>query len=124
MATELRGGGGDNNNGGARGGELVDSRGQETEASTQQLASEQEEMKKENCLTIACSWQCTGTGSMLMSTAMIVAPLMCSSCLLHAVSGMTEDCNEVHALADEGHNGNIFFVRRALEFLEMNVNNA
>ena len=43
---------------------------------------------------------------------------------LDAVSGVPEDCDEVRALADEGHTGDVFLVRRALAFSEMNVDDA
>jgi thiol-disulfide isomerase/thioredoxin len=42
---------------------------------------------------------------------------------LNAVSGVPEYCDEVHALIDEGYD-NIFLVRRALAFSEMNVDDA
>ncbi len=37
---------------------------------------------------------------------------------------MPQDCDDVRALANEGHTGNVFLVRRALAFLEMNVDDA
>jgi len=42
---------------------------------------------------------------------------------LNAVSGVPEDCDEVQTLIDEGYD-NIFLVRRALAFSEMNVEDA
>ena len=42
---------------------------------------------------------------------------------LNAVSGVPEDCDVVRKLVDEGH-GDVFLVRRALAFSEMNVDDA